>query len=312
MGLYLVTGGAGFIGSHIVEELLRRGESVRVLDNLSTGREQNLKAVTESIEWCKFDVRDLKSIRPAFEGVDYVVHEAALSSVQGSLADPVTFNAVNLDGTLNVLAAARGAGVKRVIFASSASVYGDDPVLPRVESQRPQPLSPYALTKLAAEQYCQIFSTQYGLETVALRYFNVFGPRQDPNSPYSGVLSIFFAAYLSNTVPKIFGDGDQSRDFVYVDNVVDATLRACTARQASGQVINVGMGEQRTLNETIRLLNTIFAREVKPSYEPSRPGDVRHSRADITLARRLLGFEPTISFEEGLRRNLEWCRRARL
>jgi UDP-glucose 4-epimerase len=305
---YLVTGGAGFIGSHVVEELVRRGETVRVLDNLSSGDERNLSAVRDRIAFHRLDIRDLESIRPAFEGVDYVVHEAALASVAASIGDPVTSNAVNNDGTLHVLVAARDARVKRLVFAGSAAVYGDKPSLPQVETQEPHPLSPYGLNKLAGEHYCQIFTRLYGFEAVTLRYFNVFGPKQNPASPYSGVLSIFFSAYLRGETPKIYGDGDQSRDFVYVDNVVDATLRACTASGAGGQVMNVGMGESRTLNETIRLLNSIFAREVTPSYEPARPGDIRHSRAGISLAKSVLGYEPGLSFEEGLRRSIEWYR----
>ena len=308
MAIYLVTGGAGFIGSHIVDELVRRGESVRVLDNLSTGREENLAAVRGQIEWHKADVRDLESLRPALRGAEYVIHLAALSSVPGSIADPVAFNAVNVGGTLHVLVAARDAGVQRVVLASSASVYGDNSALPLAESEVPRFLSPYAFTKYAGEQYCQLFTRLDTLETVCLRYFNVFGPRQDPRSPYSGVLSIFFAAYERGEAPTVFGDGEQSRDFVYVANVADATLRACTAPEANGAAINVGMGEQRTLNETLRLLNAIYEREMKPSYAPPRAGDIRHSRADISRARRLLGYDPRISFEEGLRKSIDWFR----
>ena len=308
MATFLVTGGAGFIGSHIVEELVRRGESVRVLDNLSTGREENLVSVQGRIAWYKSDIRDLEHIRPRFEGTDYVIHLAALSSVPSSIADPHTANAINIDGTLNVLIAAREAGVRRVIFASSAAVYGDSPHLPRVESQEPQPLSPYGLTKLAGELYCKLFANVYGLEAVALRYFNVYGPRQDPRSPYSGVLSVFFSAYLRNQTPTINGDGQQTRDFVYVGNIVDATLRACTAEGASGQVMNVGTGGRYTLNATIGALDAIFGRQTKPRYAPPREGDVLHSQADISLAKRLLGYEPKVGFEEGLRRSLEWYR----
>ena len=308
MATYLVTGGAGFIGSHIVEELVRRGETVRVLDNLTTGAERNLSSVKDSIALHRLDVRDLASIRPIFAGVDFVIHEAALSSVAASIKDPVTTNAVNHDGTLHVLVAARDAGVQRLVFAGSAAVYGDRPTLPQSETQTPHPLSPYGLTKLAGEHYCQIFTRLYGFEAVTLRYFNVFGPKQNPASPYSGVLSIFFSAYLRGETPKIFGDGEQSRDFIYVGNVVDAPLRACTAPGAGGQVMNVGMGEQRTLNETIRMLNSIFEKEVKPTHEPARAGDIRHSRADISLAKGLLSYEPGISFEEGLRKSIEWYR----
>ncbi len=244
MALYLVTGGAGFIGSHMVEELVRRGESVRVLDNLSTGHEENLAAVRDKIDFRQADIRDLESIRPLFAGVDYVIHLAALASVARSMEDPVETTLVNLNGTLHVLLAARDAHVKRVVMAATAAAYGDDPALPRVETQMPQPLSPYALTKLADEYYGQIFNRYFGLEVVALRFFNIFGPRQDPKSPYTGVLSKFIVAYLRGTTPTIFGDGEQSRDFTYVANVVDATLRACQAPAAPGKVINVGTGKK--------------------------------------------------------------------
>lgn len=308
MALYMVTGGAGFIGSHIVDELLRRGQNVRVLDNLSTGHAENLAAVRQRIDWHEADIRNLDAIRPHFERVDYVIHLAAIPSVPRSVADPLTSNSVNLDGTLNVLVAARDASAKRIVFSASSAAYGDHPALPRVESQEPRPLSPYALTKLAGEYYCQIFTRVYGLETVALRYFNIFGPRQAPDSPYSGVLSLFIAAYLQKGTPAIYGDGEQSRDFTYVDNAVDATLRACTAAGAVGKVINVGTGERHTLNETISLLNNIFERQVTPRYDAPRAGDVKHSHADIALARELLGYEPKIRFEEGLKKTVAWFR----
>jgi UDP-N-acetylglucosamine/UDP-N-acetyl-alpha-D-glucosaminouronate 4-epimerase len=308
MALYLVTGGAGFIGSHLVDELLRRGEAVRVLDNLSTGHAENLAAVRQKIGWHENDIRNLDAIRPCFEGVDYVVHLAAIPSVPRSIEDPLTSNSVNLDGTLNVLVAARDAAVKRVVFSASSAAYGDHPVLPRVESQEPRPLSPYALAKLASEYYCQIFTRVYGLETVALRYFNIFGPRQSPDSPYSGVLSLFIAAYMRGDTPTIFGDGEQSRDFTYVHNAVDATLRACQAEGPAGKVINVGTGGRFTLNEIISMLNAIFGRQVTPRYAAPRTGDVKHSHADITLARELLGYEPKIRFEEGLKKTVAWFR----
>jgi UDP-N-acetylglucosamine/UDP-N-acetylgalactosamine 4-epimerase len=252
----------------------------------------------------------LEKIRPSFEGVDYVIHLAALASIPRSIADPITSNAVNIDGTLNVLVAARDAHVKRVVFAASSSAYGDNPILPRVETHEPRPLSPYALMKLTGEYYCKVFTNIYGLETVALRYFNIFGPRQNPNSPYTGVLSLFNAAYIRGTTPVIYGDGGQSRDFTYVANVVDATLRACTALGASGNVFNVGVGEQHTVNEIITLLNKIFSREVKPRYEPPRKGDVRESLADISRARAVLGYKPIVSFEHGLQLTVEWYRSA--
>lgn len=308
MALYLVTGGSGFIGSHIVDELLRRGERVRVLDNVSTGRKQNLAHVAGQIEFRELDIRDLEKIRPAFSGVDYVVHLAAIPSVPRSVKDPLTSNSVNIDGTLHVLLAARDAGVKRLVFAASSSAYGDNPVLPRVETYSPRPLSPYGLTKLTGEYYCQIFTHLYHLEAVALRYFNIFGPRQNPDSPYSGVLSLFISAYIRGQVPVIFGDGEQSRDFTYVANAVKATLLACTAPGAAGKVINVGVGESFTLNRTIQLLNGIFGQCIEPQYRPPREGDVRDSLADISLARQALGYDPEIRYEDGLRKTVEWYR----
>jgi nucleoside-diphosphate-sugar epimerase len=308
MTSYLVTGGAGFIGSNLVDELLRREHRVRVLDNLSTGRPENLAAVRERIDFFNADICDLETIRPCFAGVDYVIHLAALPSVPRSVADPLSANRVNIEGTLNVLLAAREAGVKRVVFAASSAAYGDNPILPRVESHEPRPMSPYALTKVAGEYYCQIFTRLYGVEAVALRYFNIFGPRQNPHSQYSGVLSKFIAAYIEGTTPTIFGDGEQSRDFTYIDNVVDATLRACTAPNAPGRAINVGVGGRFTLNQTIALLNQIFGKQVTPRYDPPRSGDVLHSQADISLARQLLGYEPKVPYEQGLRKTVEWYR----
>ena len=308
MTSYLVTGGAGFIGSNLVDEMLRRGNRVRVLDNVSTGRLENLAAARNRIEFFEADICDLETIRACFAGVDYVIHLAALPSVPRSVADPLSANKVNIEGTLNVLLAARDAGVKRVVFAASSAAYGDNPTLPRVETHEPSPLSPYALTKLAGELYCRIFTRLYGLEAVALRYFNIFGPRQDPHSQYTGVLSKFITAYIRGTTPTIFGDGEQSRDFTYIDNVVDANLRACTAPGAPGRVINVGVGGCFTLNQTITLLNQIFGKQVTPRYDPPRTGDVLHSQADISLARQVLGYEPKVSYEQGLKRTVEWYR----
>jgi nucleoside-diphosphate-sugar epimerase len=306
MALYLVTGGSGFIGSHVVEELVNRGESVRVLDNLSTGRRENLDHIASRIEFHEVDIRDLERIRPSFTGVDYVIHLAAIPSVPRSVKDPLTTNAVNIDGTLHVLLAARDAGVKRLVFAASSSAYGDNPILPRVENQPPRPLSPYALTKLAGEYYCQLFTQLYGLESVALRYFNIFGPRQNPDSPYTGVLSLFIAAYIRGETPIIFGDGEQSRDFTYVANAVKATLLACTAPGAASKVMNVGVGESFTLNYTIKLLNEIFGIQVTAQYRSPREGDVRESLADISLARQVLGYEPDFRYEDGLRKTVVW------
>ncbi len=310
MPTYLVTGGAGFIGSHVVEELVHRGDKVIALDNFATGRPENLAAVRDRVDLRDADIQALDKIRPHCAGVDYVIHLAALPSVPRSIQDPLATNAVNIDGTLNVLLAARDAAVKRVVFSASSSAYGDNPLLPRVEHHEPRPLSPYALTKLAGEYYCQIFWRVYGLETVALRYFNIFGPRQDPHSPYSGVLSRFIAAYARGETPVIFGDGEQSRDFTYVKNAVDATLRACTAMDAVGKVINVGIGGKHTLNKSIECLNKIFGKHVTPRYEAPRAGDVRDSQADISLARQVLGYEPIVQFEEGLERTVTWYREA--
>lgn len=308
MATYLVTGGAGFIGSNTVDELLRRGETVRVLDNLSTGLARNLSDVRDRITFFEDDITDLKKIRPCFEGVDYVVHLAAMPSVPRSVADPIMTNAINIDGTVNVLVAARDARVKRLVFSGSSAVYGDSPIFPRIETDTPRPLSPYALHKLAGEHYCKIFSRLYGFEAVPLRYFNIFGPRQNPHSQYTGVLSLFIAAYLQEKTPTIFGDGEQSRDFTFVENAVDATLRACTAPNAAGKVLNIGVGERFTLNQTIALLNKILGRHVTPLYGPPREGDVKHSHADITQARQILSYEPRVKFEEGLRKTVDWYR----
>jgi len=310
LSLYLVTGGAGFIGSHIVEEIVRRGEPVRVLDNLSTGRKENLSSVLDKVDFHEGDIGDPDVLRRVFKGVHEVIHLAALPSVARSIEDPVTTTQVNLLGTLQVLLAARDAHVKRVTMAATAAAYGDNPTLPRVETQMPEPLSPYALTKLAGEYYGQIFHRLFGVEFVALRYFNIFGPRQAPQSPYTGVLSKFISAYLGGQTPTIFGDGEQSRDFTYVANVVDATLRACLKPDAAGKVINVGTGRSSTLNQTIKLLNQIFGVQARPHYAPPRKGDVLHSTADISLARSVLGYEPIVTFEDGLRRTVAWQRTA--
>jgi nucleoside-diphosphate-sugar epimerase len=310
--MYLITGGAGFIGSHIVHRLVELGEGVRILDDFSSGRRENLAGIEDRVTVIDADIQNLEAIRPHFTGVRHVVHLAALSSVVFSMENPVAANAVNIGGTLNVLVAARDAGAKRLVFAASAAAYGDSPVLPRTESQAPRPLSPYALTKVTGENYCQIFTALFGLDAVALRFFNIFGPRQNPDSPYTGVLSKFIKAYIEGRSPVIYGDGGQSRDFTYVDNVVQAVLLACEAQNAGGKVINVGVGRSFTLNQTISLLNEIFGYEARPSYDSSRPGDVRESVADITMARQILRYEPAINFEEGLRRTVDWYRAASL
>lgn len=307
MSHYLVTGGAGFIGSHLTEELLRRGHRVRVLDNLSTGKRGNLAHLRE-VEFLEGDVADMDACVRAVQGVEYVLHQAAIPSVPRSVKDPVTSNRSNIDGSLNILVAARDAGVRRVVYAGSSSAYGDTPTLPKHESMPTSPLSPYALQKLVAEQYCQMFTRLYGLETVTIRYFNVFGPRQDPGSPYSGVISLFSTALLEGRRPTIYGDGEQTRDFTYVANVVDGVLRACEAEGAAGEVINVATGGRISLNQLLRAMNEIVGTQIEPIHAEARAGDVRDSQADISRARQLLGYEPTIALEEGLRRTLDWCR----
>jgi nucleoside-diphosphate-sugar epimerase len=305
MAMYLVTGGAGFIGSHLVEELARRGEHVRVADNLSTGKRANVAHV-RGVDFLEGDLADLDFARRSVEGCDYVLHQAAIPSVPRSVSDPLTSHRANVDGTLNVLLASRDAGVKRVVYAGSSSAYGDTATLPKHERMPTAPLSPYALQKLVGEEYCQLFTALYGLETTAIRYFNVFGPRQDPSSPYSGVISLFTRALVERRRPTIFGDGEQTRDFTYVANVVDGVLRACHSQAASGQVINVATGGRVSLNTLFSTLRELLDAPVEPDYGPPRAGDVRHSQADITLARRLLGYEPHVPFDEGLRRTVAW------
>ncbi len=307
MSHYLVTGGAGFIGSHLVEELIRRGEQVRVLDNLSTGKLRNLAHIP-GVEFQEGDIADPAACARATEGIDYVLHQAAIPSVPRSVKDPVTSNRANIDGSLNILVAARDAGVKRLVYAGSSSAYGDTPTLPKHEAMPTNPLSPYALQKLVAEQYCRMFTRLYGLETVTIRYFNVFGPRQDPGSPYSGVISLFATAVLEGRQPTIYGDGGQTRDFTYVANVVDGVLRAALSPAASGEVINVATGGRISLNDLLRTLNGLAGTTLSPLYAEGRQGDVRDSQADITKARTLLGYTPLIELEEGLRRTLEWAR----
>jgi len=305
---YLVTGGAGFIGSNIVDELLRRGHQVVVLDDLSTGKESNLAHVRDRIELRIGTITDLPTVQACCKGADYVIHLAARASVPKSVADPILSNSVNIDGTLNVLVAARDAKVRRYVFAASSSAYGETPTLPKVETMQPQPISPYGVTKYAGELYAQVFSRVYGLETACLRYFNVFGPRQDPSSQYSGVLSRFMLAVLQNEPPTIFGDGEQSRDFTYIDNVVDETLRACEANGASGQVFNGGTGARITLNDVVKLLAKITGKKIQARYEPPRTGDIRDSQADISLAGKILGYKPLVNFEDGLKRTWDWYR----
>ena len=307
MSHYLVTGGAGFIGSHLVEELVRRGEQVRVLDNLSTGKLRNLAHIP-GVEFQEGDLSDPAACARATVAIDYVLHQAAIPSVPRSVKDPVASNRANIDGSLNILVAARDAGVKRLVYAGSSSAYGDTPTLPKREDMATNPLSPYALQKLVAEQYCQMFTRLYGLETVTTRYFNVFGPRQDPGSAYSGVISLFSTAVLEGRQPTIYGDGGQTRDFTYVANVVDGVLRACHAPAMAGEVINVATGGRISLNELLLVMNGLVGTALSPLYAEARQGDVRDSQADITKARTRLGYTPLVSLEEGLRRTLEWAR----
>jgi nucleoside-diphosphate-sugar epimerase len=305
MSHYLVTGGAGFIGSHLCEALARRGHTVRVADSLITGKRANLDHVT-GVEFLEGDLADRAFAERAVQGVDYVLHQAAIPSVPRSVEDPIGSNRANVGATLNVLVAARDAGVKRLVFAGSSSAYGDRPSLPKREDMPTAPLSPYALQKIVGEQYLQMFTRLYGFETVSIRYFNVFGPRQDPTSAYSGVISVFATALIENRSPIIYGDGEQTRDFTYVANVVDGALRACEAPGASGEVINVATGGRISLNDLFRTMRALVGGTVEPTYAKVRPGDVRDSQADIDKARRLLGYEPTVSFEEGLRRTVAW------
>jgi len=308
---YLVTGGAGFIGSHTVDELVRRGHHVVVLDDLSAGREENLSQVAGKTKFIRGSITDLDTVRSACHEVDYVLHLAARTSVPRSVKDPLETNRINVDGTLNVLVGAREAKVRRVVFAASSSAYGETPALPKVETMMPMPISPYGVSKLVGEIYAQVFGRIYGLENVSLRYFNVFGPRQDPDSPYSGVLSRFITALLDGASPVVFGDGEQSRDFTYVDNVVDANLLACEAPEVSGMLFNVGTGRRATLNQTLKLLEKIAGKPIRAKYDPPREGDILHSQADIELARKLLGYQPQVGFEEGLLRTWNWYRTAR-
>ena len=309
MSHVLVTGGAGFIGSHLAEALVGRGDAVRVADSLITGKRSNLHHLP-TVELFEGDLADLEFARKAVEGCEYVLHQAAIPSVPRSVKDPVTSHRANVDATLNVLVAARDAGVRRLVFSGSSSAYGNTPTLPKHEAMPPKPLSPYALQKVIGEEYLRMFTALYGLEAVSIRYFNVFGPRQDPSSPYSGVISVFATALIENRSPKIHGDGEQTRDFTYVANVIDGVLKACVAPGVSGEVINVATGGRISLNTLFATMRSIVGTDIEPTYAEPRQGDVRDSQADIRKAKQLLGYQPIVSFEEGLRRTVEWYRTA--
>lgn len=311
-GTVLVTGGAGFIGSHIAAALAASGARVRVIDNLSTGHRENLDGIEGEVDFIEADLNDEGALRRALDGVEIVFHEAAIPSVPRSVANPRETHHACVDATFALLLAARDRRVRRLVYAASSSAYGEQPTLPKVEDMSPEPLSPYAAAKLVGEQYCQVFTRTYGLETVSLRYFNVFGPRQDPSSPYSGVISRFISTLLSGERPVIYGDGEQSRDFTFVANAVEANLRAAESSAAVGQVINVANGRQTTLNELLEALKKLTRTDnVQAEYKESRVGDVRHSLADITRARTMLGYEPRVSLEEGLQHTIEWWKQSR-
>ena len=307
---YLVTGGAGFIGSNMVDELVRRGHEVTVLDDLSAGKEANLAHIRGKIDFLVGTITDLAAVQSACKGADYVIHLAARTSVPRSVKDPLESNHVNIDGTLNVLVAARDAKVKRFVYAASSSAYGETPTQPKVETMQSQPISPYGVTKYVGELYAHVFGRNYGLENASVRYFNVFGPRQDPTSQYSGVLSRFMLAVIEGQQPVIYGDGEQSRDFTFIENVVDVTLRACEASGASGQVFNGGTGARITLNEVLKQLEKITGKKLQAKYDPPRTGDIRDSQADISLARKVLGYNPSVNFEVGLERTWQWYKSA--
>lgn len=308
MSKYLITGGAGFIGSNIAKELVRLGEGVVILDNFATGKKENIADVKDKIKLVEGDLRDIEAVKKACGGIDYVLHQGALPSVQRSVENPAATNEVNVQGTLNVLIAAKEAGVKRVIYAASSSAYGDTPTLPKVETMKENPLSPYAVSKLTGEHYSKVFASLFNLETICLRYFNVFGPNQDPTSQYSAVIPRFIIAMLKDESPTIYGDGTQSRDFTFVENVIQANLLAVKTqnREAIAKTCNIACGNKYSLNEMVDALNELMGKKIKPKYAEGRKGDVKHSLADISLAGKLIGYKPKVSFKEGLRRTIEW------
>jgi len=306
MSMCLVTGGAGFIGSHIVRRLLDKGRSVRVLDDLSTGKAGNLDQVASQIEFVQGDICDMPTVERCIKGVDVVFHLAARASVPRSVEHPRPTNEVNVTGTLNMLIAAHEAGVQRLVYSASSSAYGDTPTLPKREDMRPHPQSPYAVSKLTAEHYCSTWAHVYGLQTVSLRYFNVFGPRQDPESAYAAVIPAFVSQLLKGQQPVVYGDGEQSRDFCYIENVVNANMLGAEAPDVHGEVVNIACGERTTLNVILADLNRMLGTDIAAEYQPPRKGDVRHSLADVSEAKRVIGYEPGVLFAEGLERSLEW------
>lgn len=308
MAKYLITGGAGFIGSNLARRLLDLGEDVVVLDDFSTGKEENLKNIKDRLEVVVGDVCEMGKVREAMEGIDYVFHHAAVVSVPRSVDDPVRTNQVNVNGTLNCLLAAKEVGAKRLVFAASSSAYGDSEELPKREDMKPHPLSPYGVSKLVGEMYCRVFSEVYGLPTVSLRYFNIFGPHQDPHSQYAAVVPIFITRLLEGESPVIFGDGEQSRDFTYIDNAVEANLLAIHSDRADGKTMNVACGARYTLNQLVDYLKDLTGSDIEPTYVEPRAGDIRHSMGDISEASRLLGYDPRVSFEDGLKRTVDWFR----
>ena len=308
MEKFLVTGGAGFIGSNICKKLVSQGCFVRVIDNLLTGKKDNLSAISDRIEFIEADMGDEKIVRSAMKGIDVCLHQGALPSVPRSIDDPAATHKHCVDATFTLLLAARDVGIKRFVYASSSSAYGDTPTLPKVETMPTSPLSPYAVGKLVGEYYCSVFYKVFGLETISLRYFNVFGPHQDPASQYAAAIPAFVTAILRDEPPTIYGDGEQSRDFTYIDNVVEANLLAARAERTAGEVINIACGEIVTVNKIIDMINGLVGRDIKPIYAPSRPGDVKHSLADISLAQKTIGFKPTVTFREGLELAIDWYR----
>jgi len=308
MEKFLVTGGAGFIGSNICRKLVSQGCFVRVIDNLLTGKKSNLDGIMDKIEFIEADMGDEKIARSAMKDIDFCLHQGALPSVQRSVDDPAATHKHCVDATFTLLLAARDAGLKRFVYAASSSAYGDAPTLPKVETMQDRPLSPYAAAKLAGEHYAKVFYTVFGLETISLRYFNVFGPHQDPTSQYAAAIPAFVTAILKDQPPTIYGDGEQSRDFTYIDNVVEANLLAARAEHTAGQLLNIACGKAVTVNEIIALINDLFGKNIKPLYTDPRPGDIKHSLADITLAEKTIGYKPTVSFHEGLQLAINWYR----